>query len=261
MRSLHADGRVKGYLTTIIEANVRAIGLLVEKARGSIPRYREVQRLQTLALLVRRPRRLPPSPYELGQGSKAALEEIVAFLRREGAAKQFFPAYCEADFDHSPTTLDFQPEDFVLARQQGRLVGVAGLWSQSRYKQMRVQGYGGSLAWLRPFYNLGLRGLGAQPLPPPGQALRFAYASFICVAGNRPEIFEPLLASVYNLAAERGYAYLMIGLAGPDPLLAVARRYRHIPYPSCLYTVCWPDGNAWHNRLDARIPYVEIAAL
>jgi hypothetical protein len=261
MQKLHADGRVAGYLTTIIEENVRAIGVLVEKARGPIPRYREFQRLQTLAILLRRPRRLPVSAYKLERGCQASLGEVVTFLRHEGAAKQFFPAYTEADFQQSPATLDFQVEDFILARQGGRLAGVIGLWDQSRYKQMRVQAYEGSLARLRPCYNLGLRIVGARPLPPPGQTLRFAYASFICVAGNRPDIFQLLLAATYNLAAERGYTYLMAGLADNDPLLAEARRYRHIPYPSRLYTVCWPEGERWHERLDGRIPYVEIATL
>jgi len=102
---------------------------------------------------------------------------------------------------------------------------------------------------------------GASPLPQVGDHIRSAYASFICAADNDPDIFRVLLRHVYNLAARRGYAYLMVGLAACDPLLPVARRYRHIAYRSRLYTVCWQDGGNFHERLDGRVPYVEVAAL
>lgn len=261
IRELDRDGRAAGYITTIIEDNLQAIGLLVEKARGAIPKYQELARLQTLALILRRPKSIPASPYEIGRGSTAALKTVVDFLQEHGSAKQFFPFHTEADFDDSPTTLGFRIEDFVLAWRQGRLVGVMGLWDQSAYKQSVVQAYRGDLARFKPLYDLGLRLIGARPLPPPGRQIPFAYGSFICVAGNNPQIFDLLLRQVYNLAVERGYNYLMIGLAGSDPLLPVARRYLHVPYYSRLYTVSWPDGAAWPNHLDDRVPYVEIATL
>jgi hypothetical protein len=193
--------------------------------------------------------------------SPADLPAIVSFLHQHGSTQQFFPVFSEADFAASATTLDFRVEDFVVARQNGQIIGVMGLWDQSRYKQTIVRAYHGSLRWLRPFYNAWLRLSGAQPLPPPGQPIHFAYASFICVAQNNPGTFGILLRYVYNLAVARGYAYLMVGLSTRDPLLAVARSYAHIPYYSRLYTVCWPDDRRFHEKLDQRIPYVEIATL
>lgn len=261
MHQLHADGRVAGYLTTIVEGNTQAVDILVKKARKSLPRYREIQQICTLALILRRPKPLPASPYELSRGSKRQLGAIAEFLKTAGAAKQFYPLYTEADFENSPITLGFQLEDFILAWHQGRLAGVVGLWDQSAYKQTVVKSYNGRLNRLRPLYNAGLRLIGARPLTAPGCPIRFAYASFICTAGNDPEIFKLLLQALYNLAAERGYAYLMVGLARTDPLLAVARRYLHLLYASRLYTVCWPDGAAWHAALDRRIPYLDIATL
>jgi hypothetical protein len=261
LRQLHADKRVTGYLATIIEGNKVAAAILVDRTRQGYPVFREVCRLWTLALIVRRAKPIPPSPYQICRGSKADLSDIVALFRRRGPARQFFPAYTEADFTDSPLTLGFRPEDFILARQNGELVGVLGLWEQSGYKQSVVQGYGGMLGRFRPLYNLGLRLIGARPLTSPGEHIHFAYASFICTANNNPAIFDLLLGQAYNLAVKRGYAYLMVGLAEGDPLLAVARRYLHIPYPSRLYTICWDDASYWHERLDGRIPYIEIAAL
>jgi hypothetical protein len=317
LRQLHAGGRVTGYLAAIIEDNEQATGILVKRPRRGYPTFRQICRLWTLALILRSPKSIPASTYEISRGSTAnlgpnpknscpssnkmdidtlpfgsgssglgpnpknscpssnkmdmdtlpfgsgssGLGEIVAFLRQHGAARQFFPAYTEADFGDSPLTRDCKVKDFILARQQGELVGAIGLWDQSAYKQSVVQAYSGTLGRLRPLYNPGLRLIGAQPLPSPGEQIRFAYASFICIANNDPDIFDLLLRCVYNLATERGYAYLMVGLTENDPLLAVARRHFHIPYRSQLYIVCWDEENSWPWRLDNRIPYVEIAAL
>ena len=138
---------------------------------------------------------------------------------QQGAEKQYFPVYCLEDFNDSLTTLAFRVDDFIVARQDGQIVGVIGLWDQSSYKQTIVQAYHNWLHRLRPVYNVGLRLAGARPLPPPGQPIHFAYASFICIANNDSGIFRALLRHAYNLAAGRGYPYLMLGLSERDPLL------------------------------------------
>ena len=265
MRQLHADGQVAGYLASITEENREARGILVDRPRRHFPAFHELDRLYTLALIVRpgylRAGAAPRSPYDICCGSTADLGAIVAFLREYGAAKQFFPVYDEDGFSESSTTRGFRVEDFVVARRNGDIVGVIGLWDQSEYKQTVVQAYTGSLRWARPVYNAGARVLGAQPLPPPGAQLRSAYASFICVADDDPGPFRALLRHVYELAAERQYAYLIVGLSARDPLLAVARRYPHITYRSRVYAVCWEDGEDVYGRLDRRVPYIEIATL
>src|SRR5437764_7814135 len=93
LRQLHADGRAAGYLATITEGNREAAGILVERPRRHFPVFRPVDRLHTLALVVRRRRAPGPSRWDICRGSTDELSAIVAFLRRHGAARQFFPAY------------------------------------------------------------------------------------------------------------------------------------------------------------------------
>lgn len=257
---LHADGAATGYLTTIIDGNAEAEGILVEKARRAFPAYRALDRLFTLALVVRRPQRVMASTFEILAGDEVGLHEIVAFLHAHGQHKQFFPVLSEADFS-SPTTLDFNVSDFAVACRGDEILGVLGLWDQSRYKQSVVHAYGPQLRRLRPFYDVGAKILGAQPLTAPGQPIHFAYASFACVLDDDPSIFQALLAQVYNHAAARGFAFLMLGLTERDPLLTVARKGLHIPYTSTLYTVCWQGDEAWREQIDGRPAYVELATL
>ena len=243
------------------QENAQAIGLLVERARGSIPTYRQFARLHSLGLIPLRSGRGRMNGLEIRRGSLDDLGPIVAFLRQHSPAKQFYPVYTEADFAPGATaTLGFQVEDFLVACQRGDVVGVVGLWDRSGSKQAVVRGYSGALGWLKPAIDLAARAAGAQPLPEPGQPLRLAYASFICVADNDPSIFRVLLQRLYRLAGERGYGFLIVDLAEGDRLLAVARRFPHVTYGRRLYTVGWDDG-AYHARLDGRIPFVETAAL
>lgn len=257
---LHGDGAAVGYITTIIEGNDEAKGLLVEKARRHYPAYRQLDRLFTLALAVRRPKRFYTSTFEVLGGDEVGSHEIVAFLREHGRQKQFFPAYSEADFN-GPATLDFNLADFAVACQGSTILGVLGLWDQSRYKQTVVRAYGENLRRARPLYNAGAKVLGARPLTEIGEPIHFAYASFACVAEDDPVVFNALLTHVYNLASERGFAFVMLGLTQSDPLLTVAKKWLNIPYTSLIYTVCWPGDEDWHSRLDGRPPYVELATL
>ncbi len=112
--------------------------------------------------------------------------------------------------------------------------GVAGLWDQSAYKQTIVPGRG---------------------------ALRMAYASFVCVRNDDTTVFDRLLDQLLALAAQRGLEYVVFGLSARDPLLAVAQRRPHVAYESRLYTVCMPGEERFHEQLDERIPYVELATL
>jgi hypothetical protein len=266
LRELHADGRVGAYLCAISDENSTARGILVGHPRSGFPILHEIAHIHTLGVILRRqwlpaPQKSPAS-LVLTQGSQSELPRIISFLRQQGAKRQFFPAYDSGDFaKNSPTTRGFQVRDFVIAKQSNEIVGVMGLWDQSTFKQSVVQSYNPSLSRIRPLYNLASRLIGAQPLPAPGQHIRSAYASFVCVADDNPVIFGTLLRHIVRLAARRGYAYLMLGLAESDPLLRVARRYPHIAYYSRLYVTCWEDAAGFHRRLDKRVPYVEIAAL
>jgi hypothetical protein len=257
-RELHRDGRVSRYLTTITDDSREARGLLVERPRPHFPRYRELDRLLTFALVLRRRRRaaradLRPVPVDPA--------EAAAFLEREGPARQFFPAYRKDDFVDSPLTRGFRSEDWVAVARRGALIAVGGLWDQLAYKQAVVQGYGGALAWGRPLANVGLRALGASPLTPPGTRVPAAYLAFVRVAGDEPAAFEALLDAACAEAARRGYGFLLVGAVARDPLAAAARRRLHVTYRSRLYSVAYDGEEGPDDGLDRRLPYVEIAAL
>ena len=231
------------YLASIVDGNDEATGVLVRKRRRSFPEFCEVARYCTLAL---------PLPARRGEGrgegimagSLDQVPEIVRFLRTEGSRRQLFPVWTE----EALRNLDgLKIGDIRIARRNGEIAGVIALWDQTAYKQSIVRGYSG---WMR---------LAAPFLPRAGQHLRSAYASLICATS--PEVFAGLLREICALASERRFDYLLVGLDARDPLLPVARRYRHYEYPSRLYLASWSNGGSTDEQLDHRPAYVDIATL
>lgn len=263
LRQMHADGRTPAYLTTIIEGNQEAEGILVRRPRRNFPVYRPLSRLHTLSLPAGgRRRRLPRAGLEVVSGGDLPLADVLRFWQTQGPARQFFPCWRAEDFvPGAPLTFGFSLDDLRLAVVKGEIVGTLGLWDQSAYKQTVLCGYGGALRWGRPFYNIASRLRGRPSLPPVGARLPLAHAAFPCVAAGREEIFSILLDSLLALAKARRPGWLALGLCEGDPLLRSAGEFPHIDYCSRLYTVAWEDGAWFHERLDGRTPHIEIAAL
>ena len=252
LHELHRQSPPRGYVTTIIEGNDEAEGVLVRRARGPMPRYRKIDRLMTLAL----PTHGVRSRFVGTTRDLTPMTEVVAFLQSEGRRRNFFPVYEERSFADG-TTRGFDPRDFVVIQRAGGILGVAGVWDQSAYKQSIVDAYDPLTRVARPFYNLLRRGA----LPKPGNALRFAYGSFFCVRDDDPAVAHALIERLLTVARERRFDHLLLGFAESDPLLAVASTFRHVAYPAGIYTVAWDDGHDLHHELDARPRYLEIASL
>jgi len=247
------------YVGVISGDNSRARILLVGARPPGGLHARRVCGLTTCAILLRPRRALRAPGVDVLPGSPETLGEIVAFLRLQGPRRQFFPAYTPDDFNGGTKLRGLRPQDVMVARRGGAVVGVMAVWDQAAYKQDIVDAYGAALRRLRPAYDIVARLLGARPLTSPGQAIALAFAACICVADDDPAVMRALLSACALSARERGKAFLMLGLADDDPLLAIARRYLHIPYRSDLFAVSWSAESI--ARLDGRIPYIEIATL
>lgn len=252
LAELHRDGRAAGYLTTIVEENAVARRLLVEAPRPSVPGYREIARVETLALEVR-PARAPA--LDVARAADDGLEAAVAFLNEAGGKRNLYPVVEASSLDGVAGP---PAADLWVVRRGGAIAGAGALWDQSGFKQTVVRGYP---AGLRRVHDMLQRLRGGPPLPAVGERVRYGTVSHLAVAGDDPSVLEALLNRLLGEASARGYAWLMLGLTSRDPLLPVARRRRHVRYRSRLYAVTFPGDPDLAARLDARLPHVEIGAL
>ena len=59
---------------------------------------RDVARITTLGLILRRPKPPRRGSIEVGHATEATLDEVVGFLRRESGKRQYYPVYEKDDF-------------------------------------------------------------------------------------------------------------------------------------------------------------------
>ena len=259
------------YFGVMARENPRARGAFLGPRRAGGFGATRLAGWTTHALVLRAADGPPPPRWRRGSGAGAAgltvghgsldtIEEIVDFLRRVGARRQLYPAYRVDDFVGGARTRGLALGDLLVARRAGSIVGVVGMWDQSAFKQDMVASLGPALGRIAPAYDLGARLLGARPLPRPGQMIRAGFAALVAVDADDPGVLQALLREARALAWDRGLTYLTIGLADRDPLLRAMRRSLAITYRSDLFVLSW-DAGGLAGRLDARIPYIEIATL
>jgi hypothetical protein len=189
------------------------------------------------------------------------LDDVVSFMHREGAAKQFFPFYTKEDLLSGEMTPCFRVEDLIILINDGRVAGVAGKWDQSGYKQTVVAGYGGKTRLLRPSYNLVAKAAGLPVLPKKGAALRYFSAAFLVTEKNDPRILRPLLNVLGREALNSGYPFFLVGLHSTDPLLEALSDYRCLRLKSRLFVVFFKQDEGFFRTIDSRIPYLELGTL
>jgi hypothetical protein len=260
LKRLHDGDPLPGYLASIVDGNREATGVLVEHRRRIFPEFHAVAECRTLAIDVRRAKPAISAGVRISTPAASELPELAAFLRMSGSQRQFYPAWTEDSLNRL-SSLGLGIDDLRIARRGGELVGVAGLWDQSAYKQTVVHGYSGWLKTAAPFYNLGAAWLGRATLPRPGEKVHSAYLSLVSIVNDEIGVFRSLLREVYNFARSRGLDYLLAGFDSRDPLLPAAEEYSHVTYPSRLYFAEWPDGGCSYGQLDGRPAYLDIATI
>ena len=261
MRAMSPPGLI--YLGVIARENPRARGALIERRPPGGLRAVRLSGLTTCAIVLRQRgaghQQRAAGGVDVSPACDALLPAVVAFLRARGPQRQLFPAYSLDDLRGGPRMRGLAVSDILIAHRADHILGVMAVWDQHGYKQDVVESYGPSLARIRPVYNVAARLLGTQPLTPPGEAIPLAFGACISVADDDPQVMRALVRAATAHAVAAGKAYLMLGFADADPLLAVARRWPHITYRSDVYAFSWSADPA--AGLDGRLPYVEVATL
>ncbi|HYD42277.1 MAG TPA: hypothetical protein VEB43_15730 [Anaeromyxobacter sp.] len=249
--------------TSIVSDNAPARRLL-EAGVAGLPTYRRLGELATLSFAI--PRRAPPAQDGLRvvPGTPERLEEIAAFLRRHGGARQLAACPTAAELASPERARGLAAGDFLLVERGGTLLACGAIWDQRGFKQTVVRGYAPLLAAARPVFAALAAlapALGLPALPRVGAALPAAFLAFVRVADGAEPAFAALLDAALRAARARRLGALVLGLGADDPLLPAARRRPHVAYRSTLYAVHGADGARAAAALDGRPLGPEVATL
>jgi len=151
IRTLHADGAVPYYFTTILDDNTYAQALLTS-ARAGLPIYKPIARLVTYLIPLRRSKIKPDSSSSVSRIEQDQLPKALAFLQNWNSRHQFAPVYTVEDMLGQNHLLPgFCWENFYVYQEQGELSGTLGVWDQQSFNQTFVTSYSGKMQFIRPF--------------------------------------------------------------------------------------------------------------
>jgi hypothetical protein len=272
--------------TAVMRENTTVRDIYVRHLRRTFPVLEPVTGLYTCGIIVRRGfargglvsgargRRMPSGPggpagssgqppaggISVTHATPNELPELVEFMNTCGAEREWSPVQSVENLA-GDRYRGLAAADVVVARAGGRIVGTAGLWDQSAFKQSVIRGYPGRLGRVRPFYNGMARLVGFPPLPRPGDHMHSASLCCLAVEHDDPAVFGSMLPAVLRAARERGFHYVLVGLSDRDPLLPVARAHTHIAYHSSMYAFSFEQARDTLRWDREKIPHIEIAAL
>jgi hypothetical protein len=258
LRTLHGEGKVRFYVTTILEDNAEAIALLTS-GRARLPTYEQVGRLITYLLPIHRRRRARSTMAEPVRAGE--LVEAFVCLDAWNRRHQFAPRYTQDDLAGVTGLLpDFSLDNLYVARDGSRVRGTLGVWDQSGFKQTVVASYSRRLARMRRLYNAYAFVRRAPGLPPAGSPLRLLYGAFLSASGDDTATLEALVERALVDWSGRGASYLVLALADRHPLGEPLSRLAARRLTSRAYAVYWPDGGV--PPFDRRRPlHLEVATL
>lgn len=249
------------FLCAILRDNLNA-RQIITSGRVGLPPCKEIGTMCSVAipLIKRRLPRLSDS-IKIMRGGVVGAVRIVEFLNRIGKEKQFFPVYTVDDLISDNGILKgLALDDFYVAVNGDRILGVIACWNQLPFRRMVVSGYAGYVCCLKPLLTPLASALHLAPMPNPGESLRNVYASCIAIEDNNPQIFKQLLNAILSNEYNTGKSFLVTGLMENDLLLPALKKYLHIPTRTCIYAMSW-DGLEAVNQLDGRYPYLELGGL
>lgn len=258
LHTLHADGAVPYYFTTILDDNTHARTLLTS-GRAGLPVYKPIARLLTYLIPLRRNRLKQRASDVVKRIDQSHLSEAVTFLQNWNSQYQFAPVYTLPDILGQSNLLPcFSWENLSIYQENGQVCGTLGVWDQQSFKQTVVTAYSRRMRLVRPWYNLFAPLSGNPGLPEVGAEVKLLYAT--CLSGD-VHVFNALLHQTCVDWSNKGYDYLSVGLCEGNPLSTVAVDYATQQIASTVYVVYWPQDTQVLLPATNRSIHLEVATL
>ncbi len=195
---------VKYFETVVIDSNAAAkASLVMSKKSGYI--YHELTPYKMINIYGKKPWSKVSNRYEVRMATANDQKAMEVFWYQEERKKQFgqpeLLAYALKNWDH------FKFSDIVLAFDQGKIVGMSGLWIPETSKRIYIRNYPFTLSILTKFLRLR-----SSSFPKAGEELRPLYMTHLNY--HTPDVLTELIQFILKLP--RTSKYHMISLTGYD---------------------------------------------
>jgi hypothetical protein len=190
----------------------------------------------------------------------AEIPQIVRVLNEYNSRYQFAPVWSEQSFEKRLRDAPgLSIDNFYVAKENDRIIGVLAAWDQSIVQRTRVMAYPRKANLKRCLHNIAARATGLAPLPGKGKLLKQLYITQLAVPEDRPAILRDLLCRVGQEYRRKGYHCCTFGLAEGHPLLEALQGFIYQAIQTVVWAVIEP-GSEWDSiDLSGRLPYYEAS--
>lgn len=161
---------------------------------------------------------------------QARPEHITAmnrFIAEMSQHYNFIPAYNFAELDAGhPYFSGLQLSDFQLYFQDGKLVGMFGLWDQHTIKQTKILHYSSAIGLIRPIYNVLTKVTKGMPLPKLGDSVRYHVLHSLLCHPQQLALHHSMLEDAQKISKQRGVGVVSFTLSHQDPRFQLNQFYK-----------------------------------
>lgn len=161
---------------------------------------------------------------------QARPEHITAmnrFIAEMSQHYNFIPAYNFAELHAGhPYFSGLQLSDFQLYFQNGKLVGMFGLWDQHTIKQTKILHYSPAIGLVRPIYNVLTKVTKGMPLPKLGDSVRYHVLHSLLCHPQQLALHHSMLEDAQKISKQRGVGVVSFTLSHQDPRFQLNQFYK-----------------------------------
>jgi len=264
LKGLHQDSQVSAYLITILDGN-EAVRKVLTSGRAGLPKACYLGGYKTYAIDIARSLNVfhpEIQNLKIERADEKNIGEALNFINEINTSRQFSTCHLVHDFESKHEIYrGLKPENFYVARREGKICCVVALWDQRAFKQTVVAGYSRRFKVLKNFYNFFSKFLRFASLPKEGTSIDNIYLYGNAVGKENLDVYRFVLKKIIDDCSESGHRYILAGLHEGDFLNKVFLELISAKMKSKLYILFWKDGEEFISSLDEKIPYLEIATL
>lgn len=200
--------------------------------------------------------------YRVRGATLADVDAMVSLLQDEFRRRLFAPVIDSGIFlDNVAKRPGCELSNYYVAEKNGEIVGTCAAWDMGRLRQTKILRYGARLKFVKKGHAIFARLAGFSPMPGEGDTIKEVTITDCAVRGRKPEILAALLRKIYNEYRVRKYNMLTVGSCRHDPLLQATREFASYPVISNIVLFSKDPSLLAEGRIDASLPYVDLAML